>query len=347
MKIQYLITLFGLSLLAACAPQKQEQPQKSDDTIPVKTMEVTKEEFYPSYSVSGQFTTEDESVLSFKNGGIIRTIYVREGDAIKKGQLLATLDMTEIEAITGQAEIVLQKAERDYNRAANLYKDSVATLEQMQNAHTALEIAKKQVANARYNRHTASIYATTSGYVLRKFAQEGQTVGPGTPILQINGASQGKWVLKAGVSDLQWAAISVGDKAVITTDALPNRSIQGTVTARSEGSDPMAGTFWINIRLSGNSHPGIASGLFGKAQISTSHKIPAWTLPFSAMLDSERDKGFVFVLTDSNTVKKIPVTIDHLADDKVIIAHGLEGYHRIILEGNAYLKDGSTVKVVQ
>ncbi len=346
MKKQHISTFLFLTLLAACAPKKKEQPQSSDTIIPVKTMAVTKQEFNPSYYVSGQFTTEDESVLSFKNGGIVRTIYVREGDAIKKGQLLATLDMTEIDAIAGQAEIALEKAERDYNRAANLYRDSVATLEQMQNARTAMEIAKKQVVNARYNLHTASIYATKSGYVLRKFAQEGQTVGPGTPILQINGASQGKWVLKSGVSDLQWASIGIGDKAIITTDALPDKEIPGVVTARSEGSDPMTGTFWISISLDGSQHRGIAAGLFGKARIVASKKENAWNLPYSVLLDSDKNKGYVFVLSDSSIVRKVPVAIDRLEHGEVIISSGLEGYDRVIIEGNAYLTDGAKVKVL-
>lgn len=340
-------TILLLTFLIACSPKKQEHSQIPETIIPVKTIAVVKQELNPDIYVSGQFTTEDESVLSFKNGGIVRTIYVREGDAIKKGQLLATLDMTEIDAITGQAEIVLEKAVRDYNRATSLYRDSVATLEQMQNAQTAMEIAQKQVANARYNRKTGSIYANRSGYVLRKFAQEGQTVGPGTPILQINGASQGKWVLKSGVSDFQWASIGVGDKAIITTDALPGKEIPGTVTARSEGSDPMSGTFWISISLAGNQHHGIAAGLFGKARVTVNKKVEAWTLPYDALMDSEKDKGYVFVLTDSNIVKKIPVTIDRLDQGKVIISAGLEGYDRVIMEGNAYLVGGMKVKVIE
>lgn len=333
-------------LLLSCGKEKAVKTIP-DTVIPVKIQDLRKENRHPVYNVSGQFTTEDEANLSFKNGGIIRTIYVREGDAVKKGQLLAVLDMTEINALTSQAEIALSKAERDYSRASNLYRDSVATLEQMQNAQTALDIARQQAVNARFNRQTAVIRATQSGYVLRKYAQEGQIVGPGTPILQINGASKGDWVLKAGVSDIQWAAIQAGDRATITTDAYPQKKINGRVTKKSEGSDPMTGTFTVTIAVEGSNHAGIAAGLFGKAEITGSRQQSVWAVPFSALLDSDRSRGFVYIVSDSNKARKVPVIIERIENKNVIISAGLEDSAQIILEGNAYLTDGSEISIVR
>lgn len=333
-------------LLLSCGKEKAVRTIP-DTVIPVKVLNLQKENRHPAYNVSGQFTTEDEANLSFKNGGIVRTIYVREGDAVKEGQLLAVLDMTEINALTSQAEIALSKAERDYSRASNLYRDSVATLEQMQNAQTALDIARQQAVNARFNRQTAVIRATRSGYVLRKYAQEGQIVGPGTPILQINGASKGDWVLKAGVSDVQWAAIQTGDRATITTDAYPQKKINGRVTRKSEGSDPMTGTFTVTIAVEGTNHEGIAAGLFGKAEVTGSRQQSVWAVPFSALLDSDRSRGFVFAVSDGNRARKVPVTIERIENKNVIISAGLEDYGQIILEGNAYLTDGSEISIAR
>jgi multidrug efflux pump subunit AcrA (membrane-fusion protein) len=73
----------------------------------------------PRPYVSGQFTTDDEVMLSFKTTGIINKIYVKEGDAIQRGQLLATLNLTEIDASLEQARLALEKSTRDHQRIMN------------------------------------------------------------------------------------------------------------------------------------------------------------------------------------------------------------------------------------
>src|SRR5690606_38070776 len=136
---------------------------------------------------------------------------------------------TEVNAMVTQAKLALQKAERDFERAQNLYRDSVATLEQMQNAKTALDLARQQATGAEFNQQYSEIRATSSGVVLQKFANDGQVVGPGIPVLMINGANAAKWMLKVAVSDQQWAAISVGDKAEVISDVLPDTKMEATV----------------------------------------------------------------------------------------------------------------------
>ena len=126
--------------------------------------------------VSGQFTTDDEVMMSFKTTGIINKIFVKEGDAIKKGQVLATLNLTEIDAGLQQAQLAYEKAGRDLQRLNNLFNDSVATLEQVQNAKTTKDLAAQQLNTARFNRQYSEIHAEANGFVLRKLANEGQLV---------------------------------------------------------------------------------------------------------------------------------------------------------------------------
>ncbi|MGY0039503.1 biotin/lipoyl-binding protein [Pedobacter sp. NJ-S-72] len=88
-------------------------------------MKLNQESSNATIAVSGQFTTDDEVLLSFKTGGIINSLLVKEGDAVKKGQLLATLNLTEINAQVQQTQLSYEKAKRDYQRTKNLYSDSV------------------------------------------------------------------------------------------------------------------------------------------------------------------------------------------------------------------------------
>ena len=348
MKIAYPTLLLTALFLGACSQHKKDQDTiANQDVIPVKILPLKVEDVNNSIAVSGQFTTNDETLLSFKNGGIINKIYVKEGDVIQQGQLLAKVNGTEITAQVQQVTLAYQKAERDYNRASKLYKDSVATLEQMQNAKTAFQVAKEQLDAARFNQNYAEIRATSSGYVLKKLASDGQIVGPGTPVLQINGAKQNKWVLKVGLSDRQWATLKVNDRATITTDALPNQSLSAKVTRKSEGIDPQSGTFAVELTLDEPKIKGLATGLFGKATIIPTKSSSGYTIPYDALLDGGENEGFVFITNDNKTAQKVKVQLGAIQNDKINVIGGLENATALIVSGSAYLTDGSKIKVLK
>jgi RND family efflux transporter MFP subunit len=340
-------------LLISCgAPSAAENNNDSKSAnIPVKLLALNGQlNTHPAVSVSGQFTTDDEVLLSFKTGGIIQRIMVKEGDAVKQGQLLATLNPVEINAQVQQAQLGFEKAQRDFRRVENLYKDSVATLEQLQNAKTALDIAGEQVKTAQFNRAHSQITATANGYVLRKLASEGQMVQPGTPVLETNGAQSGNWLLRVNVSNKEWATISIQDKASVEVEAVPGKTFQGTVSRKSEGIQSQTGSFTADIRLTGEKPSAIAFGMFGKAVISpvtvtaTAAHGP-WAIPYDALLEGDGNTGYVFITNDNKTAHKIPVTIAGMEADKVIISNGLQQAAALIISGSAYLTEGSSITV--
>jgi RND family efflux transporter MFP subunit len=291
--------------------------------------------------VSGQFTTDDATQLSFKTGGIVHAILVKEGDRIHAGQLLATLDLTEINTQMQQAQLALEKTQRDYQRVQHLYADSVATLEQLQNAKTALDLATQQAGAVKFNQNYSEIRATHDGDVLRKLANPGQVVNAGSPIIQVNGNSD--WYLRVGLSDKQWAQIKIGDKAHIETGALPGKTLRGTITKKSEGVDPATGTFTVDIRV--EDPKGLAEGLFGKGVIETMETQGSVAIPYQALLDGDGSSGYVFVTDDGHTAHKIKVRLGGMEKDKILITDGLgqEGY--LIISGSAYLNDGSPIHI--
>jgi len=342
--IPTLIVLSLLIVLNACKSNAGNE-KINEDVIPVKTISLEQETVQQTIHTSGQFTTDDETNLSFKTSGIVNKLYVKEGDAVSKGQLLATLNLTEVNAVAEQASLAYQKAERDYQRATNLYKDSVATLEQMQNAKTALDVARQQYNSAGFNKNYSEIRATRSGFVLHKYVNEGQYASSGTAILQVNGAGQGNWILKTGVSDYQWAAVKTGDKATITTDAAPGKIVTAVVIKKPEGIDPQSGTFIIQLKPEGDPGIPIASGLFAKATITPSKTTKAWAIPYDALLDGDANAGYVFITNDNATAKKVKVQVSKIENEKIIISAGLENVKALIVSGSAYLDDGAKIKV--
>lgn len=341
--------LFQLSLaisLIACSKKEPAAQTPPNEAIPVRVLNLEKSEITEAISASGTFTTQDETLLSFKVGGIISKIFVQEGDMVKKGQVLAILDPTEVQAGFNQAKIAVEKAERDFQRSKNLFRDSVATLEQFQNAETALNIAREKLVAAQFNFSRTEIRSTKNGRVLRKFVQAGQQVGPGAPVIQINGADQGNWVLEVTLSEYEWSLVNQGDRAEIfienQADHLPAKLIR-----LSPGADPQTGTYWADLVFDKPNDLRMASNRFGRAVIFPTTSVEGWEIPYEALLDADGSSGFVFVTSEDQTAKKIPVRLGAIRTETVQVIAGLENQSQLIISGSAYLRDGAKINLLK
>ena len=334
--------------VSSCSHVDRSSAIPDSDTIPVTLMSLHSEDGYRTFEATGTFTTDDETLLGFKNGGVIERIYVREGDPIKEGQLLARVHKDEVAAVVSQAALALEKAERDYDRAKKLYYDSVSTLEQMQNAKTALDLAREDVKSVRFNQQYVELRSTTNGYVLARLAQEGQVVGPATPVLQINGANDANWQLKVGVSDRQWAALNEGDTARISADALGDGDFAAIVRKKTKGVDAKTGVFSVYLTLVDRPETKLASGMFGRASMRMSlDNDTSWAIPYESLLDGNGKEGYVFVTNDRKTARKVKIQIASIQVDNVLVSSGLEGVSDLVVSGSPYLVDGAPIKVVE
>ncbi|MEJ7644164.1 MAG: efflux RND transporter periplasmic adaptor subunit [Chryseolinea sp.] len=342
------LALVTMVALQSCSDVKSNANTipKGSEPIPVKVLRLKKSADAGIIKVTGQLTTNDESILGFKIGGVVSAVLVKEGDAVSKGQLLATLDLTEINTLVAQARFAYVKAERDHKRAIQLYKDSVATLEQLQNAETAHDVAQQQWEAARFNKNFSEIHAPATGFVLRKFVNKGQVVSTGDPVLLTNAVSNGKWILKVGVSDKQWAAIKIRDKATVRIDALPEQPLKAEVVRKSETADPATGMFTVDLSLR-NDRARLATGMFGSAGIESGGSVESWSVPYEAVLDANGKDGFVFVTIDNKTAHKQPVIIESFNGRTMRIGSGLDSAQALIVSGSAYLTDGSTIQITQ
>lgn len=343
-----ILTFLLLTLLASCGGGKSEQKKvlnsEQADTIPVKLLPITSDTSNNLIHVSGNITTEETANLSFKIGGVIESITVKEGDRVKKGQLLATLKSAEIGAQVQQAQLSLEKAKRDYDRAGRLYADSVVTLEQYQNAKTGLDIAQQAVQQVSFNQQYSRIYAPADGFITLKKGNVGELASPGTSVLSMNASSvSSKWILKAGVSDADWAGIETGNKAKISIDAFPTIQFDAVVTKRALAADPVSGSFLIELQLNVNkTQPAV--GMFGSGVITPSKPSEGFNIPYDALLEANGKKGFVFVSDDKKTVKKVEVTLAAINEHNVSVTDGLQGHAWIVVSGSPYLNDASLIK---
>jgi RND family efflux transporter MFP subunit len=341
-----IIALISSAFIISCGHKNEKQESlETGNIIPVKVARVRSENVSGNITATGLITTENEARLSFKIGGIIDRIFVDEGQFIKKGQVLATIKNTEINSQLAQANLAMEKAQRDYTRASNLYNDSVVTLEQLQNAKTGLDVAKKSVDMVAFNRQFASIAATANGFVTKKIANEGEVVSPGAPVLAINEISNsGAWELKAGLTDKDWAVISPGQKATVELDAFPGKQFSAYVFRKSQAADPVSGSFQVELKINtGKEKPAI--GKFGKATILSNEARKLITIPYEAIVQADGNKAYVFVPLPDGSVKKQEVIILSFNKKNVFIQSGIEAGQQVIVSNNAFLNELSKVSI--
>lgn len=342
-----LLILIVSVALYACGSKAEEKKINGNEAIPVKLISIKEEAADNLIHVTGYLSTQDELKLSFKTGGVIDKVLVKEGDKVRKGQLLATIKSTEIAAQVQQVQLGLQKAERDYQRVQNLYNDSVATLEQLQNAKTGLEIARQNLSQASFNQQYSRIYATQDGFVIRRLKNDGELSEPGAPVLIIGGVSNASaWVLATGVSDKEWSILEKGNKATVSFEAFPGKTFSAIVTKKALAADQADGSFPIELQVDfGKEQP--ATGMFGKASISSSLKQNGYTIPYESLLEANGRKGFVFASNDGMKVKRVEVVIGQINNNNVQITAGLEGYKYVVSSGSPYLNDESVITVIK
>lgn len=347
-KIQLLSLSATILILFSCKEkEKAHNPLGETDVIPVKISSVSASGLPKIINATGLVSTENEANYSFKTGGVINRIFVNEGEFFRKGQLLATLNATEISAGLMQSNLSVEKAQRDYQRAVNLYKDSVYTLEQLQNTKTALDIAHKSKDAVAFNAHYSKIYAASDGFVAKKIASEGEIVGPGMPVLAINETKHNNnYLLKIGVTDREWAMINPGQMATVTLDGYPDKKIDAFVFRKSQSADQTLGSFQIELKLKlQDIKPAV--GMFGRAEISMNQDEHVMVVPYAALVEADGDKAFVFTPDGNNKVKKIPVTISKFDNQQVYLKEGLDGIDRIVISNSAYLNEKSTIKIIR
>ena len=347
----FLCLLIPLSILACGKPKTAETKASTTDdaeTILVRTVNVEEKNVTHDILATGTLASKSESKLSFKTGGIISKIYAKDGDDMKAGQLLATLDLTEINSQVAQAKLGVEKTERDLQRAKNLYADTVATLELVQNATTGAEFARKTLQIAEFNQRFSEIRATNSGRIIKKMMNVGELAGPGMPIFFINEAmaSSNDWVVRAGVSDKDWAALRLGNSAKVQFDAYNQEQFQGKITKLADMADPMSGTYEVELTLETKGKR-LASGLFAHVAMQPSGASVMTVIPIEALVEGNGTEGFVWVLqADQMSVAKVAVKINDIGGKLIGVSSGKTKLVAVITEGSSYLTERSKVRLV-
>ena len=326
---------FLLGLLSGCGDPAHAAAAPEEALVPVRIVPVQAGPVERPIRAAGLVATKDQWDLSFKVGGVLARVEVREGQRVVKGQVLARLDPIELAAGLRQAREGLEKARRDAARTARL----VAA----EDTRTAEAVAEAQLAAAEFNLRQATLLAPDEGWVDQRLAEPGEVMAPGRPIVHLSGRGRG-FVVRVPLADRDALGLQPGTRAEVTLDAAPERLLAGRVGEIARSAGRGTGTFQVEIAL--DQAPGLAllSGLTAKVEIARS--VPAaGAVPLGAVVDGDGDRGAVFTV-DGGVARRVPVRIAFLQGDHAVLAAGVQGGERVVSEGAPRLAEGTRVKVV-
>jgi RND family efflux transporter MFP subunit len=296
---------------------------------------------------TGTLVGRDELTLSFKVGGIVQRVLVDEGQPVRAGQLLATLDPVEIDAQVSRAASAAAQAERDLARLRALHRDSVITTAQLEAGTTGAEVARADLRMARFNRRFAQIVAPAAGVVLRRLVDRSEQVAAGAAALVVRGAGAGM-VLRVGLPDRDAVRVRVGDAASVRFDAYPGDTFAGRVRRLAAAAAPGTGTYEAEIAIDAAGRA-LASGLVGRADVDVAAPRALPSVPVEALVEADGDSASVYVVrreAGGSVARRAPVRVAFVRDGRVVLASGPDVGAEVVTDGSAYVDDGAAVRVL-
>jgi RND family efflux transporter MFP subunit len=302
---------------------------------------VKERKFSPPVTTFGRIVMPDQVKLSFKTGGVIKNIYFEEGHKVKKGDLMATLKMREIDASIKKAREGLKKAKRDFQRIRNLYEDSVVPQQDYDNALTALELAQADFDKASFNLKHSSIFAPSNGVVLKVLYEEGEITSAGMPVIYF-GSTPGKVHAIGSVNSKDIQRVSTGDSCLVIFDEkIPEK--KGFVIRKSAMSNTSTGTYDVKIEIPDRDQK-LLVGLVVKLIMYPQQASSMQYVSVDAMTQSGEDVFNVFTVNKlDSVVRKKVIRTGFFYEDRVWFEPQLNTGTYVVVGGHSFITEGARV----
>ena len=320
---------------------KDKGPVEADAAVPVEVQSLRRAAMLAVYSGTAPIEAHEEAEVVAKVGGEVRQIFVEEGDVVKAGQVLARLDGDRLRLDVAQTEANLRKLERDYNRQLELSQKGLVAKGTAENAKFDLDALKASYESARLELSYTQIRAPISGVVSARHIKVGNTIGPNDPTFRVTNLDP--LVAYVHVPEKEFRKISAKQTADVVVDALGGERFVGTIARISPTVDPKTGTFRAEVEVPDPSRR-LKPGMFARVNIAYERRDDALQLPRNAILDADGEPS-VFVIVNGRAEQR-SISTGLVSDGWIEVAKGLKGDERVVVVGQAGLKTGTAVKVV-
>lgn len=346
MKKILLLSLGALLLLASCNDTDPSQLKErllgspsEERVIPVTLMPVRSTEGIVSNTYPG-YLEEGQSIdLSFKYGGTVEALNVKEGSRIFKGQTLASVSSPSLESSLRSAEATLEQAQDGYDRLKKVHdngslpdvkwKEMEANLAKAQANY---DLAEAMMADCRL---TSPINGTVASIDIKL----GESITPLKPVIRV--INTDNMVVKISVPEDEISGISIGAEASVSIPALGDRRYNGHVSEKSMTASLLTHSYPVKVMVE-QPDKELQPGMIGKVTLRADEN-SGIVVPANAVLVNQEGR-FVWVKENGRATRR-QVAIDGYEGTGVVIGEGLHEGDSVIVEG--YQKVSEGMKVVE
>jgi RND family efflux transporter MFP subunit len=347
----FLRLLLVLALLPNAAAGAQSPPPS-----PVRFTEAREYAVRPTVKLPGTVEARTRSVVASEVAGLVVEVPVREGDRVESRAVLARLrrDVLDLQlrALEGQlkeAEARLGQARRRLERAVELFRDRVATEQQLDDARTDAEAAEGRVdaiqadiARTRDRISRSSIRAPFAGTVVARHLEVGEWVEAGGEVAELVDLDDLEVAVDA--PEDYYRQIRLGDPAEVRFAAAPGLELTGGVRAVVPKAYSQARTFPVKVRI-GNPEGRIGVGMLAEVSFAAGEPRPAVIVPKDAVV-SRGPERFVLLIDEEDKVRQVPVETGAAVGSWIAVKGPVAPGARAITRGNERLFPGQPVTVL-
>lgn len=311
--------------------------------------------------LQGKIDAQNVAMVAPRNaGGVVRSIHVRQGQSVRKGQLILQLDnsianqqvqaaQTQIAGLQAQVKL----AESVYERQQNLWKNNIGTEVQVLQAKTNAESANAQLRAAQANvklaqesAGLANVYAEINGTIDVVNVRVGEFFSPQSAAMPATGiriVNTGDLKVLVQVPENYLDKVNVGNTLKVTLPESDNKVITTKVSVASKLIDPTSRTFFVEGKMPQDKN--VKANQIAKVQIRDYTNNTAITIPVNTLQTDEKGKYVLVAVTENGKLvarKKI-VFIGELYDGKLEVKSGLTAGDKIITDGFQSLYDGQLI----
>jgi membrane fusion protein (multidrug efflux system) len=309
----------------------------------VAVMPVIRQDFKSYFQVQGYVTTDAQANI-FPNPmgqGIIRKIFVREGDRVSAGQKLAQIDDAVTRQMLGQLEVNLSVETENYNRLKKLWDQKIGSEMQVLQARRAKENFEEQLKQVREQIAQYTITAPISGTIDKIYLKEGEAAAIASPMPVMTIINPGNNYMLADISESYIGIIQQGQQGEVI---IPNLDTISTQISMIGNTIKKANrTFEVRMNLPSN-NSNLKPNLVGSVRFADYVADSTVVLPSSLIMKDAQERSFVFI-NDNMKAKKVIVTTGKSYEGQTEILNGLVGGESIISKGARKLVDGQDIRI--
>lgn len=329
-------TSFILTVLLICSCGREEAVPTGQRAIPVEAMVAGTTDARLARTFTGSIEGERQADIYAKIAEAVEKVHVEEGDSVKSGQVLISLDRTGPSSNYRSAESVYRNAEEQYEKMKFLYEEGAVSESQFDAAQTEYEVAK---ANFHAAARLVEVTSPIDGVVTRLEVSPGDYLSQGQELATV--ASIGKLRVKFSVNSRDIQYIDVGDSVVVEADEF-GPSVPGRVVRVSRSADPVTRAFQVEV-LFDNEDGRFRPGMFVRVSIILEQLRNVIIIPRKSVVTLDNEP-VVFTISDTLAHRQV-VSLGPGLDGRVVIESGLSPGDTVVTIGQTYLDDGYEVRI--